>query len=442
MKRAVAIALLLSLVTCSVIEAENIYTLGKPKDEIPSLTLEDCYKLALVQSETIGIDSELIKQAEAHFLQALGVLLPHVTFMSSDTRQKSVSSGGISSSGFSTSTLSPSTSSLRNFNFTQNLFLGFKELAAMRGSKTERGQREYEKRRAELLLLTDVSDAFYLLMEERADLMVIKKIEHALVDRIAQLRQREALGRSRRSEVVNVNTQLYRLKAIRESVKNQEVVARQLLEFLVGQPVGRIVDSDYTFEQAQPKSYYLEKADRRSDVKAVKEAWEITKDGIIIANSGFLPTVSLGANYYTQRTGFLKPIDWDVTLQVNVPIFEGTETMGQFNEAISKERAAKLQYRHSRRNARLDIRDAYVIFISAIDIYKAYKKAKDAAQLNYYMQKEDYLLSLVSNLDVLTAIQDLGNSERDYTHALYESKSAHWRLIVAAEVELPFKEKI
>ena len=44
------------------------------------LTLADCYKLALKQSELIAINKDLIKEAEAHYLQGLGQLLPHLYF--------------------------------------------------------------------------------------------------------------------------------------------------------------------------------------------------------------------------------------------------------------------------------------------------------------------------------------------------------------------------
>ena len=53
-------------------EASDLTASEKP------LTLSDCYALALKQSETIAIKAEIIKEAEAHFVQALEIGRAHV----------------------------------------------------------------------------------------------------------------------------------------------------------------------------------------------------------------------------------------------------------------------------------------------------------------------------------------------------------------------------
>jgi outer membrane protein TolC len=58
-----------------------------PPSEGAALTLEDCYKLALQQSEQVALRQELIAQAESRFTQALSGILPRVSFSSSDKRQ-------------------------------------------------------------------------------------------------------------------------------------------------------------------------------------------------------------------------------------------------------------------------------------------------------------------------------------------------------------------
>ena len=59
------------------------------------------------------------------------------------------------------------------------------------------------------------------------------------------------------------------------------------------------------------------------------------------------------------------------------------------------------------------------------------EKALKSAELNYSLQKEDYRNNLVSNLDVLTAIQNFGNTRRSYMNAFYEKKRMFWQLEVA-----------
>lgn len=393
------------------------------------LTLADCYGLALKRSENIAIDAEYIKQTEAHFLQALSIIMPHASFQSLDFQQADNTLEATPSSGAS-SLGSGLKSSVRNFNVTQTLFNGFKAFAAIRASKFEKNQRMKEKERAEQLLLVDVSDAFYLLIEKQEDIKALNRIKKALMDRVRELQERERLGRSRASEVVNAKTQLYIVESNLQLAVNQETLARQLLEFLVGGIFDKLLDTYEVPSSLMPESYYVSKYVVRPDVEAAKQAWEVAKKEVKIAESDFLPTVSVGANYYTQRTGLDKGTDWDVTLNISVPIFEGTEVIGNVKEASSKARQSELSLIRIRRYAPYDIKDAYTQLKTAIEVHNSLKKAFKTARLNYYLQRKDYSRSLVNNLEVLASIQTLENSQRDYIHALYEAKRLYWDLRV------------
>ncbi|MDD2752724.1 MAG: TolC family protein [Candidatus Omnitrophica bacterium] len=394
------------------------------------LTLMDCYRLALKRSETIAIKAEVIREAEAHFLQALNIVMPQISFDSSDSRADATN----------LSSIYPKTTYQRNFNISQTLFSGFKAIAGISGSKLERNQRVDEKTRAEQLLFADVSESFFLLLQQREDLNTVELIRNALKSRIAELKEREDLGRSRHSETVNTQAQLYRIEADFELVKSRETVVRQILEFLTGCPVQEIVDTQNLFVQLNPEDYYADKLAKRPDVRAAAMAWEVAKKKVIVAQSDLFPTVSLEGNYYTARNTAPSDSSWDATLEVNVPIMEGTETFGNIKLANSQQRQAELELSRLKRQANTDIRNAYAQLKDGIARTKAMLKALTSSVDNYNLQKEDYRLSLVSNLDVLDAIRTMGETRRDFTQALYEMKRFYWQLRVATG-EIP-PEKI
>ena len=58
-------------------------------------------------------------------------------------------------------------------------------------------------------------------------------------------------------------------------------------------------------------------------------------------------------------------------------------------------------------------------------------KALDASEKNYKLQVEDFKHSLVNNLDVLQALQDLESVRRDHVAAKSNAKRAYWNLKVA-----------
>jgi len=390
------------------------------------LSLSDCYALSLRQSEIIAINADLIKTADARFLQALSIMLPHASFSSLDTKEKTPQDEDIDYE-----TVASSESSTRNFNVKQTLFSGFRAFAAIKGSKFDKSQRIDEKIRAEQLLLVDVADAFYLVIEAREDLRALIRIQTALKDRINELRSRERLGRSRPSEIVNAKAQLYTVESNIEVVANQEVLSRQLLEFLVGQPIQDIVDPYDIPPTMMPEEYYVMKSDSRPDVLAAKYASMVALQESRIVDSDFLPTASIEANYYVQRTGFYKGVDWDVMLTVDVPIFDGGYTLGRSKEYALKADQKDLEFKRARRKAPYDIKTAYARLKTALAIHNSLRKAYTTAKLNYHLQRKDYERSLVNNLDVLASIQTLQDAQRNYIHALYEAKRLYWQLRVA-----------
>lgn len=399
---------------CSESFAENV----KPA----KLTLDECYRLALKQSETIAISSEVIKEAEGRFLQALGAALPQVSFSWSQTNQDSEKAF---------SSFSNNSSHESKFVFKQTLFSGFKEFAGIAGSALEKKQRFNEKRRAEELLFIDVADAFYLLLGQQEDLRTLVLIRKALNDRISELKKREDIGRSRRSESVNTESQLYNIEAEIQLVKSQELIAKELMAFLIGRLPGVLFEREDTPDSLESESFYTANAESRSDVRAFHFALGVAKKDAYIEKAALFPTITLEGNYYEKRN--TAPLDtaWSTVFKVNVPIFEGTTTYGNIKEANAKARESELELSRAKRLAMQDIHDSYVKAYSAILRSKALDKALKASELNYFLQKEDYRNNLVSNLDVLTAIQNFGDTRRNYTRALYEKARAYWQLQAA-----------
>jgi len=386
------------------------------------LTLADCYRLALAQSETIAIHRELIEETEARFTRALSGILPRASFSSSDKRQD-----GTGASAFTLRHVPE-----RKFVFSQPLFSGFREFAAMTGSKAERRQRTHERTRAEHLLLMDVADAFCLLLEQREDLAALEMIRAVLLERIEELAARERLGRSRSSEVLSAEAQRLRVEAELELIRNRETVARQLLEFLTGlDRIEAIHDPDPALPVPGPEAQYLAQAASRPDVLASDEARRVADKEVAIAKADFWPTVKADGNYWVERVGAAKDVSWDAAVTVEVPIFQGGQTRGTAQEAASQARQAALRAAEARRRAVLDIRDAYATLQASAARTAALAKALEVSDEHYRVQAEENRRSLVSNLEVLQALQALENARRDFLHAWYEAKRASWRLRVA-----------
>ncbi len=390
-------------------------------DEEP-LTLRDCYQLSLKRSEELAIKQQVLEATQGRFLQALSGALPRASFEASQKRQNG--------SGNSSFTLKHVPE--RRFIFSQPLFAGFKEFAAMAGSRAERRQRLHEKTRAEQLLMVDVSDAFYLVLEKREDLSTLEMTRTALVQRVDELVDRERLGRSRKSEVASVEAQLRRVEADWEQSKSQEQVARELLEFLTGlNQVDALNDDEPLPAVLDAEDAYMAKAAVRPDVKATEAAWRVAKDAVWIAQAQLWPTVNADADYYTKRVGSAADVDWDATLTVDVPLFQGGQAVGKIRETRAQAREAKLQFEKTQREAALDIQEVYTQLQAALTRQTVLERAFTAAEESYQLQVDDYRKSLVSTLDVLQTLQTLQDVRRDFVRAKYDTKRQYWLLRAA-----------
>ena len=244
------------------------------------------------------------------------------------------------------------------------------------------------------------------------------------------MQKRVDLGRSRLSEVASAEARLRFVEADLQTLLSEEEIARQMLEFLTGKTVTALDDSPFQPEVVA-ESEYLAKANERPDVQAAREALTAAKKFIVVQRAEFFPTAALNGNYYIKRVGNAADVDWDLTINVDVPLVQGTGPWGNVKLARSQANQAELQWRKAQRTALLEIRNAYTRYTSALLRTKALEKAVTAAEKNLSLQSEDYQLNLVNNLEVLQALEDVQNQRREYVRSKNAMKQAYWNLQVA-----------
>ncbi|MBI4432269.1 MAG: TolC family protein [Candidatus Omnitrophica bacterium] len=398
--------------------------------EAKPLSLMDAYQLALKRSEDLAIRKEAIEEAEAHFLQAFSGILPSVSYLI--TRKEQDSAAGTSDSdGVSSTSLRRSTPE-QKFVFSQPIFSGFKEFAAMRGAGAEKRQRVYEHRRSEELLFIDVMESFYTVRQMKENVQVLGVVRQAVEERIKELRGRAKIGRSRESEIQSSLSDLKLLRADEEDARYALVLAKQLFEFYIGRPLAEDLAEDLAPVADKEAVDYLAKSHDRSDVKALEQAGILSDKNVQVARSGYWPTVSLDGNYYTERVGFQSDIEWDVLLSVDIPIFEGTQVAGKVKEAAAEREAARQNYSKSKRLAQLEIRNAYAAFHFLRRRENLLAQAATASEENYRLNALEYRRNLVNNLDVLDALRTWQNVRLRLNEARYETRKNYWKLQIAA----------
>jgi len=253
--------------------------------------------------------------------------------------------------------------------------------------------------------------------------------------RITELEAREDLGRSRKSEVVAAKTQLTQDKASYLDAAGAERLAQQALKFLTGLDTDLAPAEIPLREQGDPEAY-LKAALTRPDIAARRKTLESAGYLADVQEHNLWPTLAAYGNYYPLRTPAPDPADrWDAGLTLNLPLYTGGVAGAQREVARAGQRSAALALGLAERAALSEVRSAYdELHYLALE-EASLKEALSLAQENARLQQEDYKLGLVTNLDVLSALNTVQQTRLALSQARAMENVALLKLEIAAGLE-------
>ncbi|MBI4055630.1 MAG: TolC family protein [Elusimicrobia bacterium] len=394
-----------------------------------SLTLRQAFQKALAASERIAASEQAVRQAEALYRETLGSSLPALSYKYNTLWQDQ--SGLDTSGGLGTFTRSPQSEGA--FQLRKTGLTGYRELAAIRAGKSFVDQRRHEKQRVEQLLLSDVAGAYYGVLEAEDNLATTRRLIQLAQERLNELNERARVGRSRSTDPLGARFQLTLLGAQEQEASRLAGARRDLLGFLMAER------TDYTLAAStDPVSgvptleYYMEQAQSRPDIRALSEAVETAQGALTVARSHYFPGLDLGANYYTERVGFRDPIDWDASLTVQFPIFSWGATRHAVAAATASLRRRDEELKAARREAELEVRNAYRDLLTARKKLSLAQEGVSVARKDYEFQFRDEKKGLVTSLEVLEALNRLNQAELTWTNIRLQARLAELNLELAA----------
>jgi len=406
-----------------------------PNSELPtpnsqvvkaSLTLVQAYEKALQRSESVAITAKEIDLAQARFYRSFDYFLPQVHFEM--TRFQQDVDDDVSSSG--QLNFGRQRTPEKKFVFSQPLFSGFREIAALSGAGADKKEQRMKLKRAKEVLFVDVMEAYYTLLNSGEDVGVLYAIRRMMSERMKDLDDRVRLGRSRESESKTSFAEMKILESDLVEAKRAQRAAKNLLEFYTGENLESVSLAEENGEEREV--LYVPGAEQgRSDVVQYEQAYIVAQKKVIAANANFFPEISLDGNYYTHRVGFQSGNDWDVTLKFDVPVFEVAQTLGDVKEAASLREQARLEWEERKRQANLEARDALEELRSDLEAERTLEEARRASKENYEILQKEFSTNLVNNLDVLDSLRSYQDTQRRYERARYDAKKSYWRLKLA-----------
>lgn len=392
-----------------------------------SFTLAQCVDAALVQSESVGLAEEALRRAEATYTELRAAVLPRLGAKGTERIQDTSGVPAGSNSTF-TRRERPEASLYAR----QTVFAGFREFAALKAQDADAAARAGDVAVARWRLREDVARVFYTVVERDLEIQSLETLTALSRDREAELRKRFAIGRSRESELISTEAQIADLEARLVSARGQRDLGLEILRSLTGTDVKTVVDDTPPAGPPGPLEGWLSGLPARPDLRAAQSAAAAETHWAVSARRARWPSVTAEGNYYLKRTGFNEPIDWDVLLTLDAPIFTGGQWTGSVRAAESDRRAAALRLSRARREAEREIRERHRTLSTLLDQAAALARAADLADENHRVQSREYRLGLVTNLDVLSAMNNAQESRHALAVARTEAKIASLLLALAA----------
>ncbi len=382
------------------------------------ITLGEACALSLAKSETLAQQTEGIKQLEAAERQIASAFRPSFDLNANQYKQENIPSvtKGYVSGGYS-------------------LFSGMRDYIAVKASAAKTGAASLALERARQELYLGVTHAYLNLFSAQQEVFIRLDQIKVTAKRITELEAREDIGRSRKSEVVAARTQLAQDKANYLNSAAAERLAQQALIFLTGLEAD-LAPAELLQRNGESLETYLKTVLSRPDVAASRKTLEAYDYLADIQDRNLWPTVNLSADYYVLHSRVTSPADWDGAVALKVPLYTGGTAQAQKDSANAAKRSAALALQLVERQALTEVRSAHEEHKYSILQEASLKDALALAQDNARYQQEDYKLGLVTNLDVLSALNSVLQTRLALSQAKVQERLTLLTLETAAGMEI------
>lgn len=400
-----------------------------------ALDLQTCFQLTAIRDDSLKISMHDIEIARAQLSQSIAALWP--TFTATNDQQflhyRNSSNQSVSILGNSTISGNRNYTSQSHVTMNYTLFDGGQNWntvgasSAAVAAKRDTLSRDYET------IYQNVAQAFYDVLQFEGDMVIQADLIDALKARVDDLKDRVSLGRSRPSELLQAQTDLANAKVTYEQQRGSLNAARETVAFYIGIPSSEFkLKETQKFPTATQLESYIARSGTRPDVLSQLESLRQAERNLSVAEGKFFPTITANGDFLSSQDPTSNQIDATMTIEASMPIFDGGLIIAQVHQNKELVRQSRLNVEQLQRTADEDTRTAYANFTSSISQVVVLREAAQFAAKNLEAQVDDYRKGVVSNLDVLTALQDYQTARQQLHNANMQARLNLINLHVAA----------
>lgn len=325
---------------------------------------------------------------------------------------------------------------------TQPLFLGGAGFAGikMAGAAARAADRNLEKTRQDLLYNT--VSAFYGCLVAKEVVIVQEEALQQSQENMEMVRKKFDAGAASKFDLMRAEVNVANTKPDAISARNQSKIALTRLKMVLALPMeteievdGELLYENDDFTTMTILDYEKMALQSRPELQAIEEQKTISRHGISLARSSFLPKLFFATDYsYLGMTNEWKLGDVDYSrgftsaVSLQLPLFTGLRNNKQYQKAKLDHYMVLDTKKQISDGIIAEVEAVYNTLLEAKEKYEAARENANLAQETFRLATMMYEEGTNTQLDVFTAQLGLTSARLNYLSSVYEYQLARYGL--------------
>ena len=272
----------------------------------------------------------------------------------------------------------------------------------------------------------DATDAYFKFMAARDNVKLNQESVERLERYLQDVKLQFEVGVVAKVDVLRSEVELAKAKQSLIEAQNTYNLTMANLNNIIGFPLTTELNikGDLSYARYEKElAFCVDAALRqRPEISQYTDAAKSAQEGITVAKSGYLPTVSAvyNAGWYDSKFAGGNNYNWSVYLLTNWTLFDSGYTAGKVKQAVEGYKKAQEQLKQTVDSVQLDVRQTYLSLKAAEQSIATSSSAVGLAEEDYKIKVIRYQAGVGTNLDVLDAQVALTTAKNNFLKAMYE----------------------
>lgn len=272
-------------------------------------------------------------------------------------------------------------------------------------------------------VITNTYLTYYTVLQAEKNVGLANEAVERLNQHLSVVEAQYTEGTVIKSDVLRTEVELAQAKQNYSKAQNAYRLATSHFNTLLGLPAGQditLADTGKVFAYEGPVAQAIQTAlMQRADLKQVRQEEKAAQQGIQIAKSGQLPTVSLSLKKDWQNQAVpANPLSAQVALSFNV--FDGSKTKAKIKQTEWETSQKRELLQQKTEQVMLETQEAYFNMQNARTDLDIASQVVAKAEEDYAIAQVRYQSGIGINLDVMDSQGALTTAKLNYSNARYD----------------------